>query len=242
MAGRSPALTGRARGRDRFAPPAGALQALYRGLAETYGLQPWWPGETPFEVVVGAVLTQNAAWSNVEQAIARLKAEGLLSLDAILAAEPVRLGAAIRPAGYFNVKARRLRNLCEFLRGAGGLEALARRTTAELRAGLLAVNGIGPETADDILLYALERPVFVIDAYTRRLLQRLRLASGDEDYEALRSGFEAAMQPELQLYQQFHALIVTHAKAVCRKAPRCTSCSLAADCPTGTGLAGARAP
>ena len=218
-----------------FDPPAGALRALYDSLLAQYGTQPWWPAETPFEVVVGAVLTQNAAWSNVEKAIAQLKTGRLLTLHAILDSDHDTLAAAIRPSGYFNIKARRLRNLCEYLAAQGGLEAFSAMPLAVQRAGLLGVNGVGPETADDILLYALDRPVFVIDAYTRRLLQRYRLASGEESYESLRVAFERAMQGDVYAYQQYHALIVMHAKEVCRKAPSCGRCGLAADCPTGAG-------
>lgn len=226
------------RRRPRFAPAGDSLRALYAALAQAYGVQPWWPAETPFEVVVGAVLTQNAAWSNVEKAIERLRREDMLSLPAVLAADPARLAEAIRPSGYFNVKARRLRNLCLFLDAAGGLEAFARQPLATQRAGLLSVNGIGPETADDILLYALDRPVFVIDAYTRRLLQRFGLARGDEDYEALRAGFERALENDLHLFQQYHALIVVHAKEACRKTPRCDGCALAGGCPVPSGVSG----
>jgi len=215
-----------------FNPPADMLRGLYLALLEIYGSQPWWPAESPFEVVVGAVLTQNAAWSNVEKAIERLKAAGLMSLPALLAVDHDTLAEAIRPSGYFNIKARRLRNLCLFLAEQGGLEGFAHVDLAGQRAALLGVNGIGPETADDILLYALDRPVFVIDAYTRRLLARHRLARGDEGYESLRQGFERALGADVYLYQQYHALIVMHAKDVCRKAPICTRCGLAVSCPT----------
>lgn len=217
------------------APPAASLRGLYQALLERYGAQPWWPADTPFEVVVGAVLTQNTAWSNVEKAIARLKAAGMMSLSAILHAEHDTLAEAIRPSGYFNIKARRLQHLCGFLAQQGGLERFARRQLEEQRRGLLGVNGIGPETADDILLYALNRPVFVIDAYTRRLLTRYRLASGDEGYEMLRAWFEEALEPDVHLFQQYHALIVMHAKEVCRKTPLCTRCGLSGSCPTGHG-------
>jgi len=210
-----------------------ALRALYDTLRGIHGEQPWWPAETPLEVVVGAVLTQNAAWSNVEKAIDRLKAAGLLSLPALLDSDHETLAEAVRPSGYFNIKARRLRNLCEFLAGQGGLEEFADLDLPDQREALLGVNGVGPETADDILLYALERPVFVIDAYTRRLLQRLDLAHGREGYEALRSRFEQALEGDVYVYQQYHALIVMHAKAVCRKVPRCWECALVSDCPTG---------
>ena len=218
---------------DRFNPPADVLAGLYRSLAEVYGTQPWWPADSAFEVVVGAVLTQNAAWSNVEKAIERLKAAALMSLPALLDCEHDTLAEAIRPSGYFNIKARRLRNLCEFLAGQGGLEAFAARDLAAQRAGLLSVNGVGPETADDILLYVLHQPVFVIDAYTRRLMQRFDLAHGSEGYEELRAGFEQALDVDVYLFQQYHALIVIHAKQACRKAPLCSRCPLATGCPTG---------
>ena len=216
-----------------FNPASDTLHALYQGMQSLYGAQPWWPAESPFEVVVGAVLTQNAAWGNVEKAIAQLRSAGMLSLDALLAAEHETLADLIRPSGYFNIKARRLRNLCEFLRGQGGMPGLAGQSLDEQREGLLGVNGVGPETADDILLYALDRPVFVIDTYTRRLLQRYELARGDEGYEALRAGFERALEPDVYLYQQFHALVVIHAKEVCRKSPICHRCAMAVSCPTG---------
>lgn len=218
-----------------FDPPAGALRGLYEDLHAIHGAQPWWPAESPFEVMVGAVLTQNTAWSNVEKAMVRLKDAGLLSLPALLAVGHDALAETIRPSGYFNIKARRLRSLCEFLAAQGGVEAFARQGPAGQRAALLQVHGIGPETADDILLYALGRPVFVIDAYTRRLLVRHRLARGDEGYEALRRGFERALGPDPRLFQQYHALIVMHAKALCRKTPLCGQCGLAACCPTATG-------
>ena len=211
------------------------MHALYAALVASYGEQPWWPAETPFEVVVGAVLTQNTAWSNVEKAIDRLRAARLLSLKALLATGHDELANAIRPSGYFNVKARRLRNLCEFLVAQGGLEGFSEHALSDQRAGLLSVNGIGPETADDILLYALEQPVFVIDSYTRRLLHRLGWTHGGETYEDLRSGFERALPGGVYQYQQFHALIVMHAKEVCRKAPRCAQCALAPKCPSASG-------
>jgi len=219
----------------RPAPTERSLPDLYRALLGIYGEQPWWPAESAFEVVVGAVLTQNAAWSNVEKAIDRMKAAGLLSLPALLESDHETLAQTIRPSGYFNVKARRLRNLCEFLAQQGGLEEFAGMHLPVQRDALLGVNGVGPETADDILLYALQRPVFVIDTYTRRLLQRLGLTHGGEDYEELRSIFEQALDGDVFVYQQYHALIVMHAKEVCRKAPRCERCTLAPDCPSAIG-------
>ena len=218
---------------------ARSLRRLYDALQALYGEQPWWPADSPFEIMVGAVLTQNAAWSNVEKAIERLKVAGLMSLPALLDTTHEQLADTIRPSGYYNIKARRLRNLCLFLDRAGGLEAFAARSLDDQRAALLGVNGVGPETADDILLYALDRPVFVIDTYTRRLLRRYGLARGDEDYERLRALFEQAIEQDVYLYQQYHALIVMHAKETCRKSPQCARCALTKDCP---GAVAADAP
>jgi len=214
-----------------FSPTRKQLQAIYRGLLDAYGPQHWWPADSNFEVMVGAVLTQNTAWTNVEKAIANLKAADVLSADALQGMAQDDLAQLIRPAGYYNIKAGRLKHFCEFLREAGGEAALAALPTEQLRKALLSVKGIGPETADDILLYAFDRPVFVIDAYTRRLLQRQRLAMGDESYEQLRSGFERALPAEVAMFKQYHALIVEHAKAACGSKPRCAGCCLERSCP-----------
>jgi len=200
------------------------LNSLYRRLYRAYGPQSWWPAETPFEIMVGTVLTQNTNWKNVEHAIANLKRAGVLTPEAILGLRGSRLPRLIRPSGYFNVKSRRLTSLCRWLVEQGGLLALAPRATGELRGSLLAVNGVGPETADSILLYALDRPVFVIDTYTRRLLSRLELARGDEHYETLRAGFESALRGDAPLYNEYHALIVRHAKERCSRAAGCRHC------------------
>jgi endonuclease-3 related protein len=209
------------------------LRKVYQLLLGAYGRQHWWPAKSRFEVMVGAVLTQNAAWSNVERAIANLRAADWLRPHPIAAAAPAALAELIRPAGYFNVKARRLQSFCRFLLEQGGEGALAARPTAELRAQLLRVHGVGPETADDMLLYAFERPVFVIDAYTRRIFARLGLIAGDEGYEGLRADFEAALGPDAPLYNEYHALIVRHAKEACRKRPGCGGCRLQGLCPQG---------
>lgn len=147
---------------------AQSVTPVFDRLFGAYGPQYWWPADTPFEVMVGAVLTQNTAWSNVERAIGNLMRAGLDTPEAVLRVDASSLSALLRPAGYFNVKARRLQSLCEWLRDTGGVDALSRVSTVELRSRLLAIHGVGRETADDILLYALRRPVFVIDAYTRR--------------------------------------------------------------------------
>jgi endonuclease-3 related protein len=210
--------------------PAG-FRGVYAALLRRYGPQHWWPADTPFEVMVGAVLTQNTAWINVERAIANLKARDALTPEAILALPDAQLAQLIRPSGYFNVKARRLKDYCHFYLDAGGLDALKRQSTQRLRARLLAVRGIGPETCDDILLYAFARPVFVVDAYTRRLFTRLGLLGGDEDYEAIRARFEHALGHDAPLYNEYHALIVRHAKDICRTKPQCDECCLARGCP-----------
>lgn len=207
------------------------LMAVYRRLHAAHGPQDWWPGDSDFEIMVGAVLTQNTAWTNVEKAIANLKAAGALSPDAIVNATHRRLAAWLRPSGYFNIKARRLRSLCAWLNSKGGAKRIARQPTAELRNELLAVHGIGPETADDILLYAFRRPVFVIDAYTRRIFQRLGLIQGDEDYETLRGLFEQSLATDTHMFNEYHALIVAHAKETCRIRPRCAACKLGPLCP-----------
>jgi endonuclease-3 related protein len=207
------------------------LLAVFRALHAAYGPQDWWPGETPFEVMVGAVLTQNTAWVNVERALARLTGRIALTAEAILSLPVDELAELLRPVGYFNVKARRLRTFCaDFLRH-GGLDGLATASTADLRHRLLAIHGVGAETADDMLLYAFDRPVFVVDAYTRRIFSRLGALGGDEGYETIRHGFERALGPDTALFNEYHALIVRHGKDVCRTRPRCVDCCLRALCP-----------
>ena len=200
------------------------LTTLYDRLLDAYGPQHWWPADSAFEVIVGAVLTQNTSWKNVEKAITRLKETGNLDLDRIAALAQDELAVLIRSSGFFNVKAKRLKNLCGWLQSQGGLDALAEWRTARLRQALLAIKGIGPETADDILLYAFERPVFVIDTYTRRLLLKLGLIQGSEDYETLRQMFESCLPPDHSLYNEYHALIVRHAKEKCTHDSRCRHC------------------
>lgn len=203
-----------------------ALLQLYRRLLSSYGPQGWWPARTPFEVMIGAVLTQNTAWTNVERAIANLRRARCLSARRILDRRDSEIAGLIRPSGYFNVKARRLKSLCAWYIERGGLAALRRRDTRDLREDLLAVHGIGPETADDILLYALERPVFVIDAYTRRLFGRLGWIHGDEAYDNLRLAVEAALDSDVPLFNEYHALIVRHAKEACSHRRACRHCRI----------------
>ncbi len=211
------------------------LMTVYEALYQTYGPQDWWPGDSAFEVMVGAVLTQNAAWVNVEQAINNLKRAGALSPEQIVDSHPRRLAAWLRPSGYFNVKARRLRALCKWILDQGGIKPIGKLPTQELRQALLAVHGIGPETADDILLYAFGRPVFVIDAYTRRIFTRLGMIAGDESYETLRQWFESELARDVRLFNEYHALIVMHGKDNCRPRPVCKDCCLANRCPALSG-------
>lgn len=209
---------------------AGTLEAVFNKLYKTYGPQGWWPAKSRFEVIVGAVLTQNTAWSNVEKAITNLRRQKCLSLSSILAATEPGLAECLRPSGYFNIKTRRLKNLCEWIRQQGGVAALSKLATPDLRHGLLSVNGVGPETADDILLYAFERPVFVVDAYTRRIMVRMGLLDDELSYEQVRSLFEGSLKADVRIYNEYHALIVRHAKEACRKKPLCGCCCLRSSC------------
>lgn len=211
--------------------------SVYQSLFKRYGAQHWWPADSAFEVMVGAVLTQNTAWSNVEKALGNLKQAKVLSADKIAASPQTELAQLIRPAGYFNVKAKRLHNFCHWFLQQGGIKNLQGLDDKSLRHGLLSVNGIGPETADDMVLYAFHRPVFVIDAYTRRIFSRLGLIKGEESYESLRHLFESELGKQIKqrdkqvsVYNEYHALIVLHAKDVCRKKPRCDECSLRRQC------------
>jgi endonuclease-3 related protein len=201
-------------------------QTVYQRLYDAYGPQHWWPADSAFEVMVGAVLTQNTAWKNVEQAIANLRQGDYLDLQRLLSLSPQKLAGLIRPSGYFNIKAQRLRNLCLWLQAEGGIKVLAQHDTSRLRNSLQTVNGVGPETADDILLYAFARPVFVIDVYTRRLFARLGLITGAEPYETLRGYFETALPADVPLYNEYHALIVRHAKERCVDTEQCRHCGV----------------
>ncbi|TCT23804.1 DNA-3-methyladenine glycosylase III [Thiobaca trueperi] len=184
--------------------------------------------------MVGAVLTQHTAWTNVERALLRLRERVALDAAAILTLAPDDLAEALRPAGYFNVKARRLAAFCAAYLTAGGFTGLDALPTDRLRHTLLAIHGIGPETADDMLLYAFERPVFVVDAYTRRIFARLGLLDAQADYESIRAAFETALGPDAPLFKEYHALLVRHGKERCRIRPVCPDCPLRQDCPGAT--------
>jgi len=200
------------------------LESLYERLFSIYGPQHWWPAKTRFEIMVGAILTQNTAWTNVERAILNLRQADCLDPASILELPENDLAGHLRPSGYFNIKARRLNNFCRWYHDEGEYRKLKHSDTQLLRKKLLGINGVGPETADDILLYAFERPVFVVDAYTRRLLSRLGWARGDESYEMLRSVFETGLTPDVPMFNEYHALIVRHAKEKCTGHNRCRHC------------------
>jgi endonuclease-3 related protein len=204
------------------------LLDLYRILFDTYGPRGWWPAETPFEVIVGAILTQNTAWKNVEKAIANLKRLGPLTPEALVRLPEATLEEAIRPSGYYRRKGKRLRNFLDMLSDAFDcrLEALFDLPTETLREELLALSGIGPETADSILLYAAGRPVFVIDTYTIRILSRHELLPEETSYAEAQEWITGHLPEDVQLYNEFHALLVNLGKDFCRPRPKCSACPL----------------
>jgi endonuclease-3 related protein len=207
----------------RFARPP-RLDRLLRELYAGFGPQRWWPARTPFEVIVGAVLTQNTSWRNVERALASLAAATALTPARLLDLPEPALAAAIRSSGYFNAKARTLREVSRWYLEVGGLATLRTALLPSLRAGLLGVRGVGPETADSILCYAAGRRVAVIDAYTRRLLARHGFTSLDAPYEFLRGYLEEHLVDAQVVYEEFHALAVRVGYEHCKPTPRCASC------------------
>jgi endonuclease-3 related protein len=208
------------------------VNEFYSTLYAHYGAQRWWPASSRFEVIVGAILTQNTNWKNVEKAIRNLKGAKLLNPKAIYSAannDLAELALLIRPAGYFNVKAKRLKNFLDSLFDdfGGSLTKLFNREQDELRRVLLKVNGIGPETADSIILYAAEKPAFVIDAYTHRILRRHGLSTKGASYHELQELFLSSLTPDVQMFNEYHALIVMIGKDFCKtRAPLCKECPL----------------
>ena len=206
------------------------ITQVYKKLLHQHAHQSWWPAESKFEVMVGAILTQNTAWTNVEKAINNLKSSGLLSANKIAKSSHTKIAKLIKPSGYFNVKTKRLQRFCEWFVNKGKYERLRYWSTEKLRKELLNVYGVGHETADDILLYAFRRPVFVIDAYTRRIFSRLSCIEGKELYDELRLKFEAQLPANAKLLGEYHALIVQHGKIICKPKPNCSACSLKSIC------------
>lgn len=217
--------------------PRHPLEILYERLFAFYGPQHWWPADEPFEVIIGAILTQSTSWINVEKAIANLKCEGVMTPAALRAMPMEVLARLIRPSGYYNVKARKVRAFVEHLgkRHNDSLESLFAPPIPELRAELLSIYGIGPETADSIILYAARKPIFVIDAYTHRIADRLGLNPDYGNYAVLQAFFMDHLPVDESLYNEYHALLVRHGKEVCRKSPRCEGCCLRDMC-RGSGM------
>lgn len=205
-----------------------SLKAIYDKLSSFYGPQHWWPGDTPFEVAVGAILTQNTNWTNVEKAIRNLKEHRVLSAKVIHGLPVDELAFFIRPSGYYNIKARRLRAFIDYLVGCyGGSMSRMKKGNAEaLRKELLSVNGIGQETADSILLYALGKPVFVIDAYTKRILSRHGIMEISASYDKYQELFHRDFDRDVALFNEYHALLVMVGKDYCKPEPRCNNCPL----------------
>jgi endonuclease-3 related protein len=211
------------------------LLDIHRRMLDRYGPQRWWPGETRFDVMVGAVLTQATAWVNVEKALANLKAADVLSPAGIRSLDEPELARLVYPSGYYNSKARKLKALVDYLgrRFGDDLDAMAREDMASLRSELLAVYGIGEETADDILLFGLGMPSFIVDNYTRRILSRLGILDEKASYTIYRAFFIDNLPEDRDLFSDYHGLIVRHAKVACRKRPLCHDCCLLDICPTG---------
>ncbi len=204
------------------------LIEIYQLLYDAFGPQHWWPGESQIEIITGAILTQNTNWTNVEKAINNLKAVDCLNAEKLHNLELSKLAGLIRPAGYFNIKAKRLKNFLDWLfkNYDGNLENLETLNTGQFREELLSVKGIGRETADSILLYAFNRPIFVVDAYTARIIIRHSLIESDADYEQIRYLFESNLPEDIQLFNEYHALIVRTGKDFCRPKAKCSSCPL----------------
>ena len=204
------------------------LLKVYKTLFKSFGPQNWWPAKTKFEVIAGAILTQNTAWSNVEKAISSLRNAGVLSQRKLRAMPVNRLAKLIKPAGYYNIKAERLKNFVNFLfrEYQGSIKKMFAVPTDRLRQELLKIKGVGNETADSIILYAAEKPVFVVDAYTRRILLRHQIIPQEYKYEQIQSIFEKNLPRDHLLYNEFHALIVKLGKDYCRKKPQCKLCPL----------------
>ena len=206
-----------------------ALQQAFEELINRYGPQGWWPGEGKFEIMVGAILTQNTSWKNVEKAIDNLRSQCLLTVEAIHALSTDELAETIRPAGYYNLKATRLKNLvvCIISEYDGDVEKFCQQSKTTLREQLLEINGIGPETADSIVLYAAEKPIFVIDNYTARVVKRHGWIEYEADYYMMQEHFHSSLPEDVPMFNEFHALIVRVGKDYCSKTPNCEDCPLA---------------
>ena len=210
----------------------GRAEALYQALLAAYGPCGWWPADSRFEIVAGAILVQRTAWRNAALALERLRAAELLQPARLAAVDTDALQTLVRPAGFYRAKSARLKNIADWLCSHGGFAALDQWSDASLRSALLALPGIGEETADVILVYAFERAVFVADAYARRLFSRLGWCPNDVRYGDLSRAVGTALKPDPAVMNEFHALIVTHAQNVCRSQPRCAACCVQSLCRT----------
>ncbi len=201
---------------------------MYGRMRDYFGDPGWWPGDTPFEVMVGAILTQSASWDNVVRAIDNLKREGLMDPVSISSSPKDLIEALIRPSGFYRQKAERLKRFCSYLveRYGGDVGNMKERDMWELREELLSLKGIGKETCDSILLYALEKPIFVVDAYTHRILNRHGFIPEDATYDEIQEMFMNSLPRDTRLFNEFHALFVLTGKSFCRKTPRCKGCPL----------------
>lgn len=201
---------------------------MYQKMFDTLGPQYWWPGETPFEIIIGAILTQNTNWSNVEKAIKNLKNAGKLTPEAIYELDVIALSQYIRPSGFFNVKARRIKTFINWLfsKCGGNLSKLFAQDLQTLRSELLAVKGIGPETADSILLYAGNLPTFVVDTYTHRIFSRHGFIPEESSYDEIKSLFEENLPKDVKLFNEYHALLVNTGKKFCKPKKFCERCPL----------------
>ncbi|MBN2515800.1 MAG: endonuclease III domain-containing protein [Deltaproteobacteria bacterium] len=215
-------------GSDKSTAIGEYLQKIYDVLEGHFGNLDWWPGETPFEIAVGAILTQNTNWKNVERAIDQLKSHGLLSPEALLKASDDIVAALIKPSGYYNLKTKRLKAFLYFLdrEYAGSMDRMFEADLWTLRKKLLSVNGIGEETADSILLYAGNKPIFVVDGYTRRILERHGIIGNNWSYDRIQKLYMVCLPESAILYNQYHALLVSTGKHYCRKPPLCKDCPL----------------
>jgi len=211
------------------------LAELYKKLRDNFGYLNWWPGDTKVEIVVGAILTQNTAWKNVEKAIKNLKERKMLSLERLASAKLEELEEAIKPSGFYKQKAKRLSNLFKYIKANySTLDRFFDKDKNELRNELLDLNGIGNETADSIVLYAAEKPTFVIDAYTRRIMNRVYGINEEIEYNKLKEYFESRLRSDLELYKDFHAQFVELGKRFCKKKPLCDECPIRDYCRYGS--------
>ena len=204
------------------------LLKIYNILYDQIGPRGWWPGDSALEIIVGAILTQNTAWKNVEKAIKNLKESGVLSVQALSKITVEELAQLIRPSGYYNQKAKKIKHFIDYLmkRYKGDIDRMAQEDVERLRQELLSINGIGPETADSILLYALNKPSFVVDSYTKRIFSRHNLLPEDAKYEQVREYFMKNLPEDVYLYNEFHALIDYVGHHFCKRVPDCDNCPL----------------